>query len=126
MSDVDMNKSLEPQPLASGLLRTAFGATFENASLEQLFVLMEVIPMVTLSRGDISLGSAVEDFAPAVAMPASLQRHRELSLVETFSLMRAVSAALRILLADSEVDLSVLRSLGNSHGDCCQCTGDET
>jgi hypothetical protein len=108
---VDTNEFSELRPSASEVLIEAFGTKFQNASLEQLFVLMEVIPMVTLSMGDILLGSAMEDFAPAVAMPTSLQgSHRRLSLGETFSLMRAVSAALRTLLADGEVDLSALRS----------------
>lgn len=95
---------------------------FKNASLEQLFVLMEVVPPVALSMGELSIGSAATDLVSTVSMPDSLRKHRKLSLSETFTLQRAINIALVALLANCDVGLSGIRSIADKlNGDCSHC-----
>lgn len=116
------DQPFEPCPSAMAVLIEAFGVAFKNASLEQLFVLMEVVPSVTLSMGEASIGSAATDLVPTVSMPDSLRKHRKLSLHETFTLQRTISVALMTLLADGDVDLSGIRSIvGKLNGNCPHC-----
>ncbi len=102
--DLSVLVTREPSSVSEAL-KQAFGSTFENADLCQLFALMESISFL-MRQPDASIGNAVTAVIPDVKMPASLHfcRSTLMDFGEGLNLMAVIYTvtASRIALLDSD------------------------